>query len=229
MNKKMATTTTTDDDRDNRKIIWKILNTRNIIDDENKSFIDAIPDEWSIVPDRMMHFNRILRFANEKGDMFWKCDNLVFDRGMMEVFHDIYVGRQNDIDPLRMYFSILTTIYDLYITKIKHQSRDGIVISMDVENQAEEMYSSSKLYDLNISKVSRESLVSLIPTWYENFNILQFLKENKKINEYIKETYKWKEQGGLLDKDFAARLSSAHFWVTHFKTVYDTASRLMSS
>ena len=212
---------------DYRDFFGKVLESRRIpernIKDEDKaeylSLINGtVPTEWHDHPERVGFVDMILMRKHE--DFFWNSKFFLYDRGMMEVFHKMYIVDPETYKPDVLYFSILSFLYDFFMqssTSLHTGALDSINSIVDITQKPPDMipiFDNDRWKEI-IDKVRGNIISHILPDPYTSFNIVGFLAIHKELDDYIKQTYNLDPH-----KDFA-QLSHIHFWITQFRTVYD--------
>ena len=220
-----------------RDAIFHLLRTRTINYGTNignpyyiHSLVKSVPEYWDRQPSAVP-FSQVIRFIiGDNGDkhIFWNEDNLIFDWEMMKIFHKKYVNNAATTDPLSMYLSILTAIYVLIFESLINKQITG-----DDMNGALRKYQKipPMKVDLNFRLPSDHpdfelvkgtnllGVIDLVPNFFDSFNILRKLKEDPEIEDYVRKTY-----GAQMDPTVAG-YDAAHFWISHFQTVYNFYNR----
>ena len=213
------------------KSIFYLLRTRTINYGTNlrnpyyiHSLVNSVPKKWSFAP-IALPFSDLIRLVNGNLRYFWNEDNLIFDWEMMHIFHKKYVNDADNTDPLSMYLSILTAVYVLCFKSFKE---DGQLMMGTDMKQALQKY--QKVPPLNVDLIfslgsdhsdfkrvagnSFGGVTKLIPHHFNSFNIINKLQDPE-LGHYVRDTY-----GAQLDPAVKG-YDAAHFWISHFQTVYN--------
>ena len=249
----------------NKKVFWDLLRSRNIrpknIDDNDdddddddeeeeednnlqyyiSDLVRVSPATWSFRPNSVGIVDVIMmRQGREK--YFWESPDFILDRKLMELFHKRYVDDFKKFDSLKVYFTLLSYLYELCInsmpTKTKHNLSQQVYKSWSNIDHAHEDEDEDKDKDededkdedddtplLLISDAARVRLVKkaqkigileILPNWYTSFNIVNYLYQHDDIAAYVKEIYDIPGNGSF------DHLSCVHYWIMHFEFIYNT-------
>ena len=217
-----------------RDVFWRVLQSKNIpashikYEDKNEYIAllkTAVPPWWHVKPQRVGFIDMILMGRSRSSeDFFWDSEDFLFDRGMLEVFHNKYVNEPHIHNPVKVYLSILSYMYELFVHSANentlHQSLSRIHASLEEVGFPNiphkiplEIFTDAEM-DYLIATARIEGIDRMVPNSFTSFNIIGFLNKHTDVKRYIETLYDIDPFVNF------SELSYAHFWIAHFRTVY---------
>ena len=182
----------------------------------------AVPKTWIECPNDVRDVEMLLMGRVDESDKleyFWSKPSFTYDKGMMKIFHDLYVVNPESYDPFLLYISALCYMYEL----LAH----SMDISTTILNSFEKLdipSHPSMMKLINDDQMEKEikkasntgTIVSMEQPSHNTYNILGWLNNHPKLAAHFDNFYTQDDPF-----NYHGDLCCAHFWVTHYKTVYD--------